>query len=175
LARDVTVLLDLAKHEGCDAALLRSVKSVNDRQNALVVDQVRRLFGAIDSLCVGVLGLTYKAGTSTMRRSAAMEIADLLIRAGATVKAFDPKAESGEIPELAGLVLCEDAYETAAGSSALILMTAWPEFMELDLERLSRVMASPTIVDPNNSLDPARIEKAGFRYVGRGRGTYLTA
>ena len=93
-----------------------------------------------------------------------------LVVMGAKVKAFDPKAEVRDIPPLPGLSLCDDAYALAAGCDALILLTSWPEFSDLDTARLKSIMNYPLFIDPQNSLDAEGMAALGFRYVGLGRG-----
>ncbi len=170
LARDMKTLLRLAKRHDYEGSLLRGVMAVNERQNGIVLEKLREVHESLQGLTVGVLGLTYKAGTSTMRRSASMDIVASLLAEGAKVKAFDPKAEVGDIPSLPGLSLCDDAYALAADCDALILLTSWPEFSDLDTARLKSIMNYPLFIDPQNSLDAEGMAALGFRYVGLGRG-----
>jgi UDPglucose 6-dehydrogenase len=173
LARDLKALLRLAARHKYEGSLLRGVLAVNERQNAIVLEKLREVHGSLQGRTVGVLGLTYKAGTSTMRRSAAVEIVASLLSEGAKVKAFDPKAEAWDILSLPGLSLCDSPYAVAAGSDALILLTPWPEFNDLDTARLKSTMNYPLFLDPHNSLDGDGMAALGFRYVGLGRGTNL--
>jgi UDPglucose 6-dehydrogenase len=125
-------------------------------------------------LTVGILGLTYKAGTSTLRRSAALEIIGDLVEAGATVKACDPKASLEEIGQHPEFEFSVDPYAVAADSDALVLVTEWPEFGQLDFDRVKAVMRQPVIVDAKNMLDSDELLSKGFTYSGIGRGLKLT-
>lgn len=170
LARDLKVLRHLSQRHGYDAPLINGVLAINERQNGIIVGRLRRVYGSLDGLTVGVLGLTYKAGTSTLRRSAALEIIRAIAADGATVKAHDPKADPEEVRLHHEFTFCDDPYAVAEGSDALVLVTNWPQFRELDFPRIRSVMRNPVLLDAGNMLDDDRMVRAGFRYMGLGRG-----
>ena len=169
LARDLKALLHLAERYDYEGSLLRGVLAVNERQNGAILEKLREVHGSLKGLTVGVLGLTYKAGTSTMRHSAAMEIVASLIAEGAKVKAFDPNASVEELPPDLGLEIAGDPYEAAAGSDALLILTDWPEFQALDYDAVRQSMRRSVLLDANNTLDRNRITDMGFLYWGIGR------
>ena len=169
LARDLKALLHLAERYDYEGSLLRGVLAVNERQNGAILEKLREIHGSLKGLTVGVLGLTYKAGTSTMRHSAAMEIVASLIAEGAKVKAFDPNASVEELPPDLGLEIAGDPYEAAAGSDALLILTDWPEFQALDYDAVRQSMRRSVLLDANNTLDRNRITDMGFLYWGIGR------
>jgi UDPglucose 6-dehydrogenase len=174
LARDVTVLKRLAAQHGYAAPLLNGVLAVNQFQNRMVVRRLEGLLGTLAARTIGVLGLTYKPGTSTLRRSAAIEIIRDLVAKGAAIKAFDPKADPAEIDlHRQEFSICTDPYAAAKDADALALVTPWPEFRDLDLSRLKGVMRTPVILDAPNMLEPAKVTQAGFVYQGIGRGSPL--
>lgn len=171
LARDMKVLHRLADEHGYPAPFFDGVLKVNQRQNEMVVNRLRQACGSLQDLTVGVLGLTYKAGTSTLRRSAAVEIIQAVAREGATVKAYDPKADPKEVePYLPYFTSCPDAYSVAEGSHALVFLTEWAEFKELDFPHVQLLMRRPLILDVQNMLDADAIGQMGFTYHGMGRG-----
>ncbi|OGO08438.1 MAG: hypothetical protein A2Y61_06405 [Chloroflexi bacterium RBG_13_60_13] len=170
LARDLKVLHHLSERHGYEASLINAVLAVNQRQNRVVVGRLRRILGSFDGLSVGVLGLTYKAGTSTLRRSAALEIIRVIAADGAAVKAYDPKADPEEVRLHKGFTLCDDPYAVAQDCDALVLVTGWPQFRELDFPRIRSLMRNPVLLDALNMLDADRMVEAGFRYIGVGRG-----
>ena len=169
LARDVKALMRLADRHDYEAPLLRGVLAVNDRQNAMVLEKLRQAHGSIEGLTVGVLGLTYKAGTSTVRRSAAMEIVAALLSEGAKVKAFDPKVVVEELPSDLRFESARDPYDATAGSDALLILTDWPEFRTLDFDAIRQSMRQSVLLDANNMLDQEKLTKMGFLYCGMGR------
>jgi len=171
LARDMKVLLGLAEKHGYPAPLLNGVLAANQLQNTRVVSRLERLLGTLQDKTIGVLGLTYKPGTSTLRRSAAIEIIQTLVVKGASVRAYDPKADPKELePYLRDFTLCDDPYDVARGAHALVIVTPWPEFKGLDLARLRALMRNPVLLDVANMLEPSHVVQAGFVYQGVGRG-----
>ncbi len=171
LARDMKVLKHLAEKHHYPAPLLNGVLAVNQFQNTIVVHRLEKLLGTLQAKTIGVLGLTYKPDTSTLRRSAAVEIIQALVAKGASVRAYDPKADPKEMePYLRDFTLCDDPYDVARGAHALVLITPWPEFKGLDLAHLRALMHSPVLLDAPNMLDPGQATQAGFLYQGVGRG-----
>lgn len=170
LARDVRQLQKFAAQLGQKAPLLDSIFSVNEGTFDAVVATLERRLGSLAGKTVGVLGLTYKAGTSTVRRSPALKVIDKLTARGATCVAYDPQADANELRE-AGVSLRRAASiaELAAQADALVLLTEWPEFRETDFASLAKAMKRPLLVDAKNFLEPARLKSAGFEYEGFGR------
>jgi UDPglucose 6-dehydrogenase len=116
------------------------------------------------------LGLTYKPGTSTLRRSAALEIISLLVREGVQVNAHDPRADREELQRYTEFRFFEDVYRAVEDARALVVITGWPEYRELAFDRIKRVMAEPLIIDTANMLDAELLTGMGFTYLDVGRG-----
>jgi UDPglucose 6-dehydrogenase len=172
LARDMKVLTRLAEQYHYPAPFLNGVLALNRLQNATVVHRLEKLLGSLRAKTIGVLGLTYKPGTSTLRRSAAVEIIRSIVVQGATVRAYDPKADPAEVAAFQQeFTVCDDPYGVAQGAHAIVLVTPWPEFKDLDLARLRIPMHSPVFLDTANMLDPDQVTQAGFLYQGIGRGS----
>ncbi len=170
LARDLKILQGAGERLGCATILTDATLEVNDRQNQVVVDKLRKIYGSLKGLTVGVLGLTYKPDTSTLRRSVALEIIQELVNEGAAVKAYDPKANATEIEEHDEFLFCSNAYDAARDCDALVVITDWPEFRDLDFSLIRAYMKKPVLVDARNMLDAERLRAAGFVYLGIGRG-----
>jgi UDPglucose 6-dehydrogenase len=170
LARDVTVLRKVAADAGISAFVLDAVVQANDRQRLLPVRWLNEIFGELNGLSVGMLGLTYKAGTSTMRRSAGLDLIRALVERGVAVAASDPKADLSEVRDLPPFYFSRDPYDVVAGKDALLIMTAWPEFVNLDYRRIRALMRHAVVVDLPNLLDPRSLQELGFSYIGVGRG-----
>ncbi len=169
LARDVKALRRLGAQHGYTPSLIAGVAAVNQRQNRMVVRRLQALYPSLQQLNIGVLGLTYKPGTSTLRRSAALEIIGALSSEGAQVRAYDPKADPAELKSRNGTFrLCDDPYEAAAGCDALLLATPWPQFKELDYARVRAEMRQAVLLDPHNLLNPDALANLGFVYQGTG-------
>ena len=138
------------------------------------VARADEMLGGLDGRQIAVWGLSFKEGTDDLRDSPAVEVVKLLVERGASVRAHDPAALANAAQRLPGIVLCEDPYEAAAGADAVALCTPWPEYAAIDFGRLSRVMRGDLFLDGRNMLDAAKVEAAGLRYVGIGRGMRQT-
>jgi UDPglucose 6-dehydrogenase len=171
LARDMRIMQRLANVNAYRSYLIDAVLVVNEHQNSLPLRWLGHAYGTLTGLRVGVLGLTYKPGTSTLRRSAALEIVRKLDAEGVVVAAADPKADLSEVSDLPRFEFSRDPYAAASGKDALLLVTPWPEFKALDYERIRASMRHPLVLDMPNALDQERLERLGFLYLGVGRGT----
>jgi UDPglucose 6-dehydrogenase len=171
IARDLTVLQDIGDKLNYETYLVDAVLKVNKQQNRLVTRKLEKVFNTIEGLQIGILGLTYKPGTSTLRRSAALEIIGDLVAKGAVIRACDPKADPEEVKTHKEFEFCADAYEAAKNSSALVLVTEWPEYKNLDFNIIKSLMKKPVFIDAKNLLDDEQMTKSGFIYLGIGRGS----
>ena len=167
--KDVRALEHMASVHGSHPQLLRTVMDINRDQKRVVLQKLRQVLGPLGERTIGVLGLAFKPNTDDLRDAPALEIVHLLQHEGAQVRAYDPAAMAKAAALLPGVTLCRDAYEAAAGCDAVVLVTDWNEFKELDLRRLRAAMAGPLLVDGRNVYEPARMTALGFVYAGVGR------
>lgn len=170
--KDVKALAHMAAaSSNAKPQLLQAVLDINNEARHAFVDKtVRMLDGDITGKRIGVLGLSFKPDTDDMRESPAIDIVNGLIERGAAVQAYDPIAMTVAREHLdKNVKFCMDAYETAAGCDALLLVTAWNEFKGLDMEQLKGTMRRPVLVDGRNLYDPDELREMGFTYVGVGR------
>jgi UDPglucose 6-dehydrogenase len=176
--KDSRALVKIAEDHGYDFSMMRGVIAVNDEQRRRMVDKIAKAVGRhqsdLSGVRVGVMGLTFKAGTDDLRESPAMTIISELRRVGAHVKAFDPTTLGDLSPHqertLAGIELTNELIEVADDVDVVCVLTEWPEFAKIDLDELARrVGKGTTIVDTRNLLDPDEVKNAGLRYDGVGR------
>jgi UDPglucose 6-dehydrogenase len=169
LARDVRFLAGLGAGRGVATPLLDGVLDSNDRHKAWLHEKVRAALAGAEGPVAAVLGLTYKPGTSTLRRSASVELCRWLRREGVTVRAHDPA-----VPELPadlrdiGLVLCPSAEEAVTGADVAVVATEWPDYLRLGAADLVRIMRRPRVIDPNWFLELLALEPR-IEYVATGR------
>jgi UDPglucose 6-dehydrogenase len=168
--KDVKALAHMAAIHGCHPQLLRAVIEINRDQRRRVVQSLRELLGTLHGKTVGVLGLAFKPNTDDMREAPAVEIIHLLRNEGTTVKAFDPVAMPRARELVPEITYCDDVYEVAEGSDALVVVTDWNEFKHLDLDRIKASMTAPVFIDGRNIYEPMKMQELGFVYRGIGRG-----
>ncbi|MCD6345309.1 MAG: UDP-glucose/GDP-mannose dehydrogenase family protein [Anaerolineae bacterium] len=169
--KDVKALVYMADTENQHLRLLHAVIDVNADQRLAPIRKTQELLGDdLTGKTIGLLGLAFKPSTDDMRDAPSIEIADHLLRAGATVRAYDPVAMPNARQLLPEVTLLDNAYAVAEGADALILVTEWNEFKNLDLARIKKLMSTPVLVDGRNVYDPATVRAAGFKYRGIGRG-----
>jgi UDPglucose 6-dehydrogenase len=171
LARDMQTLRRLGRNFDVETPLLDGVWTANSRQNGLVIRKLTRALTSLKGARLAVLGLTYKPDTSTLRRSAAMEVIADLAGAGAIVSAHDPRADREELKAYAGFEFFADPLAAIARADALVLMTPWQEYRDIDFQSIKRQMAKPYVLDTAGLWNAAQLTALGFVYddIGRGR------
>ncbi|MDH4230173.1 MAG: UDP-glucose/GDP-mannose dehydrogenase family protein [Nitrospirota bacterium] len=171
--KDVAALDRVADDQGYEFKLVKAVLEVNARQRVLMVDKVRAALGGdVRGRSVAVLGLSFKPNTDDMRDAPSVEIVRTLLAEGAVVRGCDPVAEREAAKLLPGVAFFSDAYTAAEGVDAVVIVTEWNRFRNLDLERLKGIMRQPVLVDMRNIYDPAVVTAAGFSYHCVGRAGY---
>jgi UDPglucose 6-dehydrogenase len=171
LPKDVSSLVHLAGSAGYEPELIRAVLNINAALPDKAVDKVANLIGGVKDATVAVLGLAFKPNTDDVREAPSTKIIRRLIEGGATVRVFDPVAMD-RFEEVAKVKVtrCTDSYDAAQGADAIVLVTEWNEFRELDLKRLKKTMKQAVFVDCRNVYKPDRMDAHGFRYASFGRG-----
>jgi UDPglucose 6-dehydrogenase len=167
--KDVSALKQLAGNSGYHFQLLNSVIEVNDLQKRRVIAKLERHLGSLVGKEIGLLGLAFKPNTDDMREASSLVLSSRLNGLGANVRAYDPVAEDEARKLIRGIDFMPSPTEVAAGADALVLVTEWPEFGELDLGELARAMRGKLLIDGRNFLDPQRVRDAGLVYEGIGR------
>jgi len=168
--KDVKALAFMAEEMGHEPRILHSVMTVNEQRREMIVDRLKKTSGDLKGKTVGLLGLAFKWNTDDMRDAPSVDIAEALLKAGAKVRAFDPVAMEAAKELLPKVEMARDAYDLADGADALIVVTEWNEFKNLDLERIRNSMRQPVVLDGRNIYQPEQMRKLGFNYQGIGRG-----
>ncbi len=152
--KDSLALIQMGATHGVQLDLLESVIRVNHGQRTRILGKVARLVGGLRGKTIGVLGLAFKPNTDDLREAPAVELIESLLAAGAAVKAFDPAATTQAAKLYPGVEMCKDAYAVAEGADAVVLMTEWNQFRNLDLERIRDALRQPIFVDGRNVYEP---------------------
>jgi UDPglucose 6-dehydrogenase len=175
--KDSHALVHVAASHGYDFSMMRGVIAVNDEQRERMVRKVQSAAGTNDlnGMTISVLGLTFKAGTDDLRDSPSLAVIGRLRELGATVKAYDPTTTGTpsqiQEPFLSGISVQQSVDEAMSEGDVLVILTEWPEFRSLDLERAKALLSGSAIVDTRNILDPQTVRTAGLKYDGVGRST----
>lgn len=168
--KDVRALAYMAEEKGLDPRILNTVMDVNyDRRKAIVRWTEELLGGSLKGKTVGLLGLAFKPNTDDMRDAPSVDIAQELTADGAIVRGYDPVAMEVARPLLPAVQMFNDPYEMAKGCDALIVVTEWNEFKQLNLEKVKSLLKSPIIMDGRNIYDPAYVRSLGYNYRAVGR------
>lgn len=165
--KDTAALVSTAAEYGLDMPIVTAAREINRRQRERIVEKLLHELKILKGRSIGLLGLAFKPNTDDLREAPAIEIARKLIERGARVRTHDPVAMDRfrrEHPDLAQTV-CESAEAVARDADAVVLVTEWTQYLELDWEALHASMRSPIVLDGRNALDRARLTRAGYRYL----------
>ena len=171
--KDVKALVYMAEEKGVDPRILNTVINTNYERRQTVVNVIEEMVGDLKGKVVGLLGLAFKPNTDDIREAPSIDIARGLIAAGATVRAYDPVAMVNAQTLLPDVAMIADPYLLAKDCDALVVLTEWNEFKNIDLESVRQAMKTPVIFDGRNVFDPQEMHSRGFVYRGMGRGFEL--
>lgn len=167
--KDLAALIQTGDRSGCEMTIARAAARVNERQHGRMVDKVREALGGLKGKTVAVLGLSFKPNTDDLREAPALTIVAGLLAEGCVVRAYDPAALEEGSKVLPGIIPCAGAYDAAQDADAMILVTEWNQFRNLDFERVKAALRRPVFIDLRNVYEPERMSALGFRYVSVGR------
>jgi UDPglucose 6-dehydrogenase len=165
--KDSLALKQLAANSGYNFQLLNAVIEVNELQKRRVVGKLERRLGPLRGKTIALLGLAFKPGTDDMREAPSLVLAGRLLAEGANVRAWDPVADGAA--HLRGVEIAGSALEALTGADAAVVVTEWPEVVELDWAEAAAAMRTRLVVDGRNALDPSELRALGFTYEGIGR------
>lgn len=168
--KDTLALIRIAQENDVPARIVESVVEVNAAQKARMVKKIRTLLGDVSGKTIAVLGLTFKPETDDMRDSPSLSIIPPLLDKGAIIKAHDPQGAREAAKELPDTVqYVDDIYRLVSGADALVLMTEWNEYRNLDLRKVKELMSGNAFIDLRNVYDRDSVEALGFVYDAVGR------
>ncbi len=168
--KDVKALIRVGQDAGSNLKVVEAVDAANQAQKTILLPRIAARLGGLEGKVVAVWGLAFKPRTDDMREAPALAIIAELVKAGATVKAYDPKSMPVAARMVgAGVTLCKRSYEAVDGADALVVVTEWNEFREPDFDRIRSLMRRPVIFDGRNIYNPGHLKELGFEYEGIGR------
>jgi len=169
--KDVNALKQLAGNSGYHFQLLNAVIEVNELQKRRVVSKLQKHLGSLVGKTICLLGLAFKPNTDDMREASSLVLSARLQADGASVRAFDPVAEHEARNLIRGLYFATDTLDAVQDADAVVLVTEWSEFLELDWADVARRMRGTLVLDGRNALDAQAVIAAGLTYEGIGRGS----
>lgn len=169
--KDISAFQAVAAENGYEFRLLEEVRQINQNQRKAFLRKVRKALWNVKGKNLAVLGLSFKGGTDDIRESPAISIVEALLRDGCQIAAYDPAAmeRAKEVLNGRAVRFAEDAYDAAHQANALLILTDWEEFANLDLARLRKELRYPVIIDGRNLYRPKDMLAAGFIYFSIGR------
>lgn len=168
IPKDTLALISQAEDLGYDFRILKAVIEINTEQRLLAVEKLAGILGGLQDKTVGMLGISFKPGTDDLREAPSLDIIEQILQKGGQVQAYDPMVK--KLPLNNGrLKLVGSPFEAAENADAVILVTEWEEFKDLDLSKLRKVMLGDVFLDGRNFYEPEKMRSLGFNYFGIGR------
>jgi UDPglucose 6-dehydrogenase len=167
--KDVQAFIRIAEKSGCDFSLLREVEKINQGRVERFVEKIRKELWVLRGKKIAVWGLAFKPNTDDVRFAPSLVLIRALLEEGAIVSAYDAKAAEKSKAVLPNVNYCVDAYQAARGADAILIVTEWDEFRQLDWKRLQSTVEQPLVIDGRNLFQPEEVTENGFRYVSIGR------
>jgi UDPglucose 6-dehydrogenase len=167
--KDVKALIAIASQAKYDFKLLKAVDEINEQASMFFIEKIEKTLNPLNGKTIGILGLAFKPNTDDMREAPSVKIISALRKKNVKIKAYDPVAVEKAKALKLGISFCQNAYDTAKDCDALVIVTEWNEFRQLDLGKIKEIMSKPVIFDGRNIYDPVKMEKLGFKYYSVGR------
>lgn len=167
--KDVEAFYKLAQEVGYDFTLLKEIQKINQNQRDKFLQKLQEELWIFKDKTIGILGISFKPDTDDIRESPSIYIMKKLLENGAHIKAYDPKAMENAKKVLPNVEYCNTPYEVAHNADALLIITEWEEFKNLDYAKIKQLMRQSVVLDGRNILNPEQIRKLGFIYRSIGR------
>ncbi|RMF97368.1 MAG: UDP-glucose/GDP-mannose dehydrogenase family protein [Candidatus Schekmanbacteria bacterium] len=167
--KDVDSFIYTAEKYGTDFGILKEAVKENKRRVPLFLNKMKSVLKSFEGKTIGILGLAFKPDTDDIREAKSIELIDSLLKEKATIRAYDPAAMENTKKVFPQITYCNNSYEVADGSDALVIVTEWREFKQLNMDRIKSVMKQPIIFDGRNIYDVDRKKQLGFKYYSIGR------
>jgi UDPglucose 6-dehydrogenase len=169
LPKDTTALLKIAEDYNVHLGIVEAAVRANERQRAYMVERIKQSMGDLKGKTLAVLGLSFKPNTDDIRDAPSIPIIKTLLKEGAKIRAYDPVSMEEAEKILPEIKYCKDPYNTLKGADALIIMTEWNQFRNLELDKIKALLNGPFFFDLRNIYDPQKMREKGFQYYSVGR------
>ena len=159
----------IAEKSGCDFSLLKEVEKINQHRVEHFVEKIRKELWVLRGKNIALWGLAFKPNTDDVRFAPSIAVVKSLLNEGATVRAYDPEAMEKAKSALPEITYCSNPYEAAEGADAIVIVTEWDEFRQVNWDQLRLVVERPLVIDGRNMFDETEVTRRGFQYVSVGR------
>ena len=167
--KDTKALIRLAEEHDTELSVVRAAITANEKQKGIMFNRIRQSLSPLKSKVVAILGVSFKPNTDDLREAPSLHLIENLLREKARVRVYDPAAMDNAKTLFPQVAYCKDPYEAAKGADALVIMTEWNQFRNLDLERMKGLLRKPFFFDLRNIYEPEKVKKLGFTYFCVGR------
>jgi UDPglucose 6-dehydrogenase len=168
--KDLSAFIDIAKNVGYKFELLEAVSKINNQQIDLFIEKIIKMVGPVKNKTLAILGIAFKPNTDDIREAPSIKIIQKLLKMGVKIQTYDPQAMENAKKIFGNQVIfAKNSYDAIKDAHALLLITEWNEFKELDLEKVKSLLKEPIILDGRNIYDPEKVKALGFKYQGIGR------
>jgi len=167
--KDTLALLQIAKSNNIELQIVEATVKVNRQQKERMVNKIKSEMGKLKGKTICILGLSFKPNTNDMREAPSIYIIEKLLKAGAKIKAFDPAAMQDAKKLFPRITYCKDTYDAIKGADAIVIVTEWNQFRNLDFNRIRKLVRGDLFFDLRNIYEPDKVRKMGFRYYSVGR------
>ena len=167
--KDVKALAQIMKLNGIEPRILTAVDEVNERQKSSLIHKIKKLVPHLKGKSIAIWGLAFKPKTDDMREAPSITIIRQLQELGVKIKAFDPEAQQNARKIFKNITYRNDPYSVLKGCDALVIVTEWNEFRDLELKKVRQLLKHPNVIDGRNIYEPHEMKKLGFNYMCVGR------
>ncbi|MBI5188099.1 MAG: UDP-glucose/GDP-mannose dehydrogenase family protein, partial [Nitrospirae bacterium] len=161
LPKDTRAIINIAEKHGVELNVINAAVKANESQRGFMIDKVRMAMGELKGKTIAVLGLSFKPNTDDIRDAPSIYIIKKLLESGARIRAYDPAAMNSTKAVLPEISYCRDSYDAVRGVDALMIVTEWNQFRNLDLERIKRLLRQPYFFDLRNIYEPVKLKELG--------------
>ena len=168
--KDVAGLVQIGKDNGYPFRLLPAVLTVNEYQRKLFLEKVQKAVKPLKGKTLALWGLSFKPNTDDLRQAPSLTLIPALLAKGARLRVYDPVAMPKAKKIFKKVKYCGNPYEAAQGAHAVLVLTEWNEFKQVDFPKLKTIVKHPILIDGRNMYEPKEMSEKGFAYYGMGRG-----
>ncbi len=169
LPKDTNALLKLAERHDMELGIVKAATKANERQRESMLKKIKGAMGVLKGKTIAVLGLSFKPNTDDIREAPSLHIIKKLMKEKASIRVYDPVSMKEAQKIIPAIKYCKNSYEAVKGADALVIVTEWNQFRNLDLDRIRKLLKGPYFFDLRNVYEPRKLKEKGFKYFCVGR------